>query len=378
MPRRPPLVLLLVLVLALVRDSSADTIFLRNGRTLEGLIAREGTNGITLNVGLGEVFIRRSQIESVRRSSAEQSGEIRAGWEDRYFDHPLFVPPSFREVASQLETLDHKRRSALDARGKIEDSKRRVASLRDAIHAHQAELIATHRALGDSPKPEAMRKDQLEDYNRGVRRANDLQGAILVKTREMAESQAQAEQEQANINHYIHFLRAFDDLVAGLEQRATNATPRETAFLARTRKRVDDYSKDLRRVDLPFGGEDLHAVLDVTINGARTGRFLLDTGATRVVLSRAFADLLHLPAHTNQPVQVVLADGREIDAQGAQLESVEAAGARAEDVAAVVVPDAPAAGLDGLLGMSFLREFNLQYDPVSRRVTLVEFAPAAR
>jgi predicted aspartyl protease len=57
------------------------------------------------------------------------------------------------------------------------------------------------------------------------------------------------------------------------------------------------------------------------------------------------------------------------------LRSVEVEDARVENVVAVIMPAHPAAGIEGLLGMSFLMEFNVQLDPVAQTLTLNRFAP---
>jgi predicted aspartyl protease len=69
-------------------------------------------------------------------------------------------------------------------------------------------------------------------------------------------------------------------------------------------------------------------------------------------------------------ISVSLANGAEIKARAVTLASIRVAGATIENVPAVVLPDAPGDHLDGLLGMSFLREFDLQYDTARGQILL--------
>lgn len=101
---------------------------------------------------------------------------------------------------------------------------------------------------------------------------------------------------------------------------------------------------------------------------------MVDTGATTVSITDELARRLNLP-HGLAEATLTLADGSTRKARTTMLKSVEVEGARIANVIAVTLPTSPGEGLDGLLGMNFLREFNIQLDPVAHVLILTRFAP---
>jgi clan AA aspartic protease (TIGR02281 family) len=104
----------------------------------------------------------------------------------------------------------------------------------------------------------------------------------------------------------------------------------------------------------------------VRINGKKTGTFIIDTGATSVVVTRAFANALELTAPTT-PVRLQTAGGARTGHR-TTFSVVESQGAKARFVEAVIVEDE--LGADGLLGLSFLSRFEVSLDPKSRKLTV--------
>jgi clan AA aspartic protease (TIGR02281 family) len=76
-------IVLIVAALFWVRVCSlhADTIYLKNGRTMEGLILEETLENYYVDVGFGIIGIKRSDVKSVLRSDAYKSLQLRNKWE---------------------------------------------------------------------------------------------------------------------------------------------------------------------------------------------------------------------------------------------------------------------------------------------------------
>ena len=90
---------------------------------------------------------------------------------------------------------------------------------------------------------------------------------------------------------------------------------------------------------------------------------LLDTGATVTVISASLADRLVLKPSDSQRRPAQLADGRVVDTARMRLDSLAVGPKSKYDVeVAILPPDAPAMGFDGLLGMNFLGEFRHHLD----------------
>jgi clan AA aspartic protease (TIGR02281 family) len=364
---------LIPLVVALALDAHADTVVLKNGRTLEGLIARETTNGIALNVGVGQVHLKRSQIKSVTRSTPDQAKAMQAEWQDKYFSHRNFVPPRFKALASDLDSLRNQRGAAVASTRDILRLKAESTRLAEEINADQAKWIGIHQTIEKYPdKPVFSSRDELEIYNKTIALGNALQSGVILKQEKIAANAQLIERNNSGLTDYVRGLREFQARLAG----EMAETPEEKSFLAHTEEQVGGFDRELHRVEVPYQADGSQAVMDVRVNDTQSGKFLLDTGASVVVLSQSFAQWLKLNVDTNQTVKMILANGQESQAHPVILQAVQSGEARAENVAAVVMDRPPAPGLDGLLGMSFLREFVLNFEPRTRRVELVKFAPA--
>lgn len=105
-------------------------------------------------------------------------------------------------------------------------------------------------------------------------------------------------------------------------------------------------------------------------NDATEGLFVVDTGASMVVLTRKFADKLGIPDE-KPTLWVTTANGRT-QVQLASVDVIDVRGARARRVPVVVADTFNDGTSDGLLGMGFLGRFDVR---VSAGDGLLEIAP---
>ena len=118
-------------------------------------------------------------------------------------------------------------------------------------------------------------------------------------------------------------------------------------------------------------------VVSVELNGSRTAQLILDTGASHTILSEEIVrELALLPSdYRPDPVRLKTASG-SVDAQVVQIDSMKIATAEVRNSAAAVhtVPDFPA-GVDGLLGLSFLHQFEITLDSSKGELRLKRMSP---
>jgi len=69
-------------LLSIVSAASADIIYLKNGRQLEGIITKETNDYIELKVGFGSVKFYRAEIERTQRSSEKERQKIEQAWQE--------------------------------------------------------------------------------------------------------------------------------------------------------------------------------------------------------------------------------------------------------------------------------------------------------
>jgi aspartyl protease family protein len=118
----------------------------------------------------------------------------------------------------------------------------------------------------------------------------------------------------------------------------------------------------------PANGGNVVKVTAV-VNGVQ-GVFVIDTGATFVAVSQAFARKANIQAEPGGTMQMHTANG-VVEAHRARAKSIQLRSLRAADVVVAIHTDKPGtfgAGVDGLLGMSFLARFKLTIDSVNMTI----------
>ena len=148
----------------------------------------------------------------------------------------------------------------------------------------------------------------------------------------------------------------------------------EKRWVEREKEREEESrSREFEPKKIPFSGAEESIVVNALLNKKVKASFLLDTGATAILLSDRIAKRLriNLGGPEKDKVKVRTADGRLLDAKFVVLDTVSVEGLEAKDVEAVVLledSDMPIG--DGLLGMSFLKRFNFQIDTADKKLIL--------
>ena len=112
-------------------------------------------------------------------------------------------------------------------------------------------------------------------------------------------------------------------------------------------------------------------VVGVKLNGSRDSRLVVDTGASHTILSYSVArDLGILPSPRATSVTVKTAGG-PVQAEVVPIGAIRVGEAEAQNIMVGVfdLPDAPA-GVDGLLGLTFLNHFLVTLDTVKGELSL--------
>lgn len=109
--------------------------------------------------------------------------------------------------------------------------------------------------------------------------------------------------------------------------------------------------------------------VEARVEGKVTGRFLLDTGASALQISKSMARKLKISPKNSQAIPVTLAGGGVVVGRLVTLKEVKIGSMVARDVKAIVLDYEKDQSAEGLLGMSFLENFVFQID--TRRHKLI-------
>lgn len=74
-------IIIFLLFFSFTTALNADTLYLKNGRAIEGLIKNEDENRLILEVCSGAVTFNKSEIEGIEKSTLEEASAMRLKWE---------------------------------------------------------------------------------------------------------------------------------------------------------------------------------------------------------------------------------------------------------------------------------------------------------
>lgn len=350
----------------------SDTVRLKNGGVVEGIISQETGTHLVVEIGTGSMRVKVSDVVSLIRSSEKERRAMRAEWAGKYYLHRKFVPEDMQDVAQAFRDLSAKRNAAVEAWSKLDGSRRLETAARKAIEKAKLQLVdSSHKLKQMDPAR------NVAEYNALVGRVNALNAEITLRNRELEKERQERKKSPSLTSAYLAALSEFEALLAQRTEEVRKGASDENApyFVKRLGEEIAVFGDDFSRTTVPTSRAGNGRIVDVTVNGSTKGRFILDTGASLVTMSEEFRRRLDLDVDREHNLDLVLADGSTTRAPSVILDSVSLGDARAERIAAVVLPEPPGTEADGLLGMSFLGRFVLRLDGATGELTLTGFAP---
>ena len=350
----------------------ADTVELKNGNSIEGVVTEETDTHIVIDLGVGSMSVARSRVSAIRRADEAGREAIEREWEQKHFLHRKYVPFGLEDLAASFRILRDSRDAALRSRRDLHDIDDEIKALQKERTADEQKLVAVSRELqAADPKVDP------EAYNALVVQSNALRAGLMVKGNRVQRAAKRAEDTSSSIANYLAALDEFRDAFEAQQRTTTDQglSDREAFFLAGIADRLKGYDGELTITQAPVKREGDSTIVTVRINDRAQGQFILDTGAALVTLSAAFAQKLKIDLAEEPTIPLVLADGRRVTATRVVLDKVSLGDAVAHDVVAAVLPVSSHRDIDGLLGMSFLKHFVVGLDGKSGKLVLRQLKP---
>jgi clan AA aspartic protease (TIGR02281 family) len=348
-----------------------DVIRLKNGQTIEGIITQETDTAVVLSLGVGSMTLRRSQIADISRSSEAATQRLTQEWKKRYYLHPKHVPPDLKSLADAFRNVEAVRRQARQAHGRIA----REAKLAERRDREILEL--QQKRLSISTQLRATRIENVRAYNVLVAEINATNAKLALKHGEHKKTEPVVKKAQKQISVYLDTCAAFEQAlkkehVAYLKGQRDE---QRDHFFHQLAGAFEGIRKDFTDTEVPALTHGGNTIVTVRINDKRSGKFILDTGASAVTITAAFAKELDLDITQAPRTRISLADGSTLEAPRIKLATIQVGKARAENIDAIVMPASPGQQLDGLLGMSFLKHFVVRLDGDSGNLVLRAYHP---
>jgi aspartyl protease family protein len=125
-------------------------------------------------------------------------------------------------------------------------------------------------------------------------------------------------------------------------------------------ERTKPVSVDIVSVPLQSKGEIV--IVQATVNEKALANFVVDTGASYTMISKAIAKELDIDLEKKLPTMPFQTANGIIQAPLISLKSVEVGGMQVKDLTAAVHDAFPDSGISGLLGLNFLSQFRMDID----------------
>jgi clan AA aspartic protease (TIGR02281 family) len=124
------------------------------------------------------------------------------------------------------------------------------------------------------------------------------------------------------------------------------------------------------KVSVPIQKRGQVVVVAAIINEKTKANFVVDTGASYTMISRATAQSLQIDLEKKYPTVSLQTANGPIEAPLVSLESIEVGGMQVRDLTAAIHDVFPDATISGLLGLNFLAHFRMDIDTKSSVLVL--------
>lgn len=350
----------------------ADSVKLKNDGTLNGVIKEEDETSITLAIGMGTMEIRKSEIEYIRKAGEKENDAIESGFRKKGIERGTFVPPGMGDLAQKLGEVSGGKKNVDDAQRRMDSLKKETDADSRKFKSLRADFEAKNNEIhGMDPKSDVLR------YNKLITELNLANLKLSALSEELNKLNSNLlEYQRAYWKAITDYGNEVDDFRIYLEKQAEAVKKRgmtddESLYFETARKSLAELERGLNKDTVTASKSKYGMAVKATLNGEVTCVLAVDTGAAVVVISKDVADRLEInPNDSMEDVRFTLADGSLIKSKVVRIKSVTVGNSTVYDVAAAVIDNPPGPGVDGLLGMSFLNNFNIKMDVANEKLIL--------
>lgn len=379
-------------------SASADTLRLKNGKTLNCTILKEDSNEVEITLGTGSIKIQRSRIARMDRSQTGPATSKKTDFKGNILS-AQHAPKAHKKLAAEFRALMDHRNAAWDAQymtrlheQNVERQEKRHAELSQQITDQtkiQAELSKQLAAIELPAIVHEANNAAIILYNAKLAKKEALRAGIsaiqakfetlLIERKKTESLISELKLKITNSSHplpkyhrqMIFFTKQYEEYKKRIKPSSQDAASnmlfeKIDRYMVKFRQEISTYKIESRQ-----HGNSIH--VKALINGQQTGVFIFDTGASSMTITESFARKLEIPFMKLPPIQAEVADGRIVNARLASLSSVIVGSAEVEDVAVIILPDGTNPTVDGLLGMSFLQHFAIALNGASGEIELTRF-----
>jgi len=313
---------------------------------------------------------RLSELEAVmdRYYRGDPLDEARSSLNQRIDEHNRWVESTNAQHEATRAELETESESLRAVEKEIEDQDTRLADEpraddRAAVDAYNARLTQRNVLVEQYNQLGKSYQQRQAAYNDSV--ARDRQ-EMETRQQELDSRRAAVQQQIAEHNHRIEtgedlsFFKELNRFYAELLEQSRN---RETPELAEKIGRARAIRRELAEhaVKRHESAESGLLIVEATLCRREKCFLIVDTGATVVSISPALVDAAGLSDRLGKETEATLAGGIKIRGRELIIPQLSVLDIESQDVKAIVL-DESEAGVDGLLGLSYLNRFDFRID----------------
>jgi len=379
----------------------SDQVIFKNGRVLNGTVLKETSTNVTVSIGSsgGSIKISRAKLKKIVRGSvAGKSGKKKVTADDVL--RPDNAPKAMVPLAQKFKKLLAARREAKSAQYNMGSYQLQIQQCKKELKVLQKKDMALRQLFAKYQKEIAgiqipERRPQRAEERKAVEQMTLRKKALLAESEKIKKRVSLGVGNQKEllkkrkgcqdsffssmqpIMTYREVLESFVNEYIQIRKKRLNEASSEQvkAFFDRMKHYLLQFQKELPVSRIQSQKRNGVTYIQVLVNGKTSGEFVLDTGASNMLITESFAKQLGLPLSSLPSHEVVLANGRHIKVKYGRLESVSVGGQVVRNLVAEVLPDKSNHKEVGLLGMSFLKHFAIRLNGATGEIELMRFMP---
>lgn len=372
--RSPRFALPFLLALAAApAGTRADVIQLATGDKLDGAIESQDKDNVVIRTPGGRMVVSRGRIVAIELSGKELDKLAQAKPEPTQMrlasdrNPTAEQPREFEGTYTQLADLDRSREQLRKADARAAQARAAIPGLQKRQAALEARLDADNLALqGANPKRSKSK------YNAAVEVANGTRAELdRVISAIAAEERAASAGDAASAGYRAKIDRFESDFAKRREEFLKKYREEDAAeYFKRIEARMARHRGTTKSDNVPFEKSGDHLVFSATAGGKGPVKLMLDTGASYVVVNADAAKRLGIRTK-GVKTKLTIGNGSEMEGDLVTVPELRVGDSVARGVEVIVsAVNDKMDGMDGVLGMSFLKFFEMQYDPAGGTFTL--------
>lgn len=354
--------------------SLADTITLKNGYSVEGVIVDEDDKQVVFNVGYGTITFLLSDIESISKAGQSDNAELIGTWRKEYIENFPAPTPKGQKLLDGFKDLVYKGRALSKSTHKKRDITQNISAAKKEMAQLQYKQDELTVAL---KKMDAQAASNIGQYNALVAECNLTTNKLKKLTEDLDGFYSKQGKINEDITEYINlFLRYKGQLEERHQELLSSGKMnlQQKEFYQSLNAKSAELEKSFTRSEIECTRKGKGLLVYATLNNTIETALIVDTGAESTMISEDTAKKLGIDFDAcKKDLNLILADGSKIKAKTVVLDSVKVGSVEANDVDVAIIRTDSTRMQHGLLGMSFLRNFSFNINFEKQKIIFDSF-----